>query len=90
MLLVDFESFDVEYHPKCLYDSVKIYNGNEALSATLNKTLCGQTIPYQYISSGSSLVLKFVTDHVVQKKGFQAKISGMLTFFGFSHVISCG
>ena len=77
ILKLEFLTFDVEYHPDCFYDRLTIVDGDGVATPTVNKMLCGSGLLDTFMSSESSLVLKFISDHVVQKTGFKANISGM-------------
>ncbi len=56
------------------YDKFKLYDGPDT-SATLMGNFCGTIItPQMFQSTGSSLTVKFVSDHNVQRKGFLAEI----------------
>ncbi|KAM6953504.1 cubilin [Aplochiton taeniatus] len=68
-----FSSFDLE-RPSgtvCRYDYVKIYDG-DSLSNPLLGTFCGNTLPASVQSSSNFLTVRFVSDGVVQKAGFNA------------------
>ncbi len=54
----------MEEAPDCRYDSLKIIDG-------ANKTeLCGYHLPPLFISKDNRLVLNFITDGSITRKGF--------------------
>ncbi|XP_068604308.1 cubilin [Brachionichthys hirsutus] len=66
-----FTSFELESHPACRYDYVKVYDGDN-LHFPLVGTFCGNFIPSYFVSSGNMLTVHFVTDSSVQRRGFNA------------------
>uniref|UniRef100_A0A4D5RL31 Putative procollagen c-endopeptidase enhancer n=1 Tax=Ixodes scapularis TaxID=6945 RepID=A0A4D5RL31_IXOSC len=72
-----FSAFDVEAsYNSCTYDFVEVFDGSDA-SAPLLKTLCGDQIPGEIISSSDSLLLRFHTDPSTTKSGFVALYSAV-------------
>ncbi|KAJ3611231.1 hypothetical protein NHX12_021247, partial [Muraenolepis orangiensis] len=65
-----FTSFDLEA-AGCRYDYVKVYDGDN-LNAQLVGSFCGSAVPLPFVSSGNFLTVRFLTDGVVQKQGFNA------------------
>ncbi|KAJ4427739.1 hypothetical protein ANN_25392, partial [Periplaneta americana] len=67
-----FESFEVENHDSCVYDYLEVRDG-PSLESPLIGVYCGYKIPHDIRSTGSHLLVKFVSDGSVQKVGFSAK-----------------
>ncbi|XP_067668333.1 serine-rich adhesin for platelets-like [Haliotis asinina] len=73
-LHLSFTEFDVEPHNTCAWDSLTVYDGNSTTAPTL-ATLCGDLdAADSFTSSTHSLCLKFVSDFIVQKRGFNATV----------------
>jgi transposase-like protein len=66
-----FDTFDLEPHDSCAYDYVEIRDG-ETMTSELIGRYCGNRVPSQVLSSGSSMLVKFVSDSDVNKSGFFA------------------
>ncbi|XP_048514923.1 bone morphogenetic protein 1 isoform X1 [Athalia rosae] len=66
-----FQSFEVENHDNCVYDYVEIRDGHSADSPLIG-VYCGYKVPPDIRSTGSQLLVKFVSDASVQKAGFSA------------------
>ncbi len=75
-IIVQFQSFDVEYHSSCNYDWLKIYNGVNT-SAPLIGTYCGANSPGTIEASNAQGALTFVfqSDNSVTKAGWKAVLS---------------
>ncbi|KAI0218535.1 Exoskeleton protein RP43 [Lamellibrachia satsuma] len=69
-----FDSFYLESHSSCRYDSVKIYDGTSA-SARMLGVYCGSNLPADIVSTGNSLYVKFRSDSSVTKAGFRIRYS---------------
>ncbi|KAJ4936742.1 hypothetical protein JOQ06_001328 [Pogonophryne albipinna] len=54
------------------YDFVEVYNGGDELSPMLGK-FCGKIAPSPIISSGSQLLIKFVSDYETHGAGFSVR-----------------
>ncbi|XP_071787824.1 cubilin-like isoform X2 [Asterias amurensis] len=68
-----FSSMDIEPHSSCIYDYIEIYDGADSNSPMLAQRLCGTTPPTDaIISSGSSMLVRFVSDFSVSGDGFVA------------------
>ena len=67
-----FQKFDLEAHSRCAHDRVSIYDGQAINSSQMIARYCGRRIPPDVVSSGSSVVVNFVTDHSVSGEGFFA------------------
>ncbi|XP_029309020.1 neuropilin-1a-like isoform X2 [Cottoperca gobio] len=71
-ILINFNPhFDLEDRD-CKYDFVEVYNGGEELSPMLGK-FCGKIAPSPIISSGSQLLIKFVSDYETHGAGFSVR-----------------
>uniref|UniRef100_A0A8D9B309 Metalloendopeptidase n=2 Tax=Cacopsylla melanoneura TaxID=428564 RepID=A0A8D9B309_9HEMI len=66
-----FQSFEIENHDQCTYDYVEIRDGHAPDSPIIG-TFCGYKLPPDIKSSGTKLMIKFVSDGSVQKPGFSA------------------
>lgn len=66
-----FQSFEIENHDQCTYDFVEIRDGHSPDSSIIG-TFCGYKLPPDVKSSGTKLMIKFVSDGSVQKPGFSA------------------
>ncbi|XP_059901037.1 cubilin [Gadus macrocephalus] len=76
LINLTFDSFDLENSPNCRYDHIKVYDGDN-VNVPLVGSFCGNTVPMPFVSSGNFLTVLFVTDSVVQKRGFNATYRGM-------------
>ncbi|KAK5860395.1 hypothetical protein PBY51_021876 [Eleginops maclovinus] len=71
-ILINFNPhFDLEDRD-CKYDFVEVYNGGDELSPMLGK-FCGKIAPSPIISSGSQLLIKFVSDYETHGAGFSVR-----------------
>ncbi|XP_078029109.1 neuropilin-1a-like isoform X2 [Epinephelus lanceolatus] len=71
-ILINFNPhFDLEDR-ECKYDYVEVYNGGDELSPMLGK-FCGKIAPSPIISSGSQLLIKFVSDYETHGAGFSVR-----------------
>uniref|UniRef100_A0A8C9LFB5 Cubilin n=1 Tax=Pavo cristatus TaxID=9049 RepID=A0A8C9LFB5_PAVCR len=68
---IQFEQFHLEYHPKCNFDYLAVYDGNSSNAKQLGK-FCGNQIPQLISSSGDSVYIKLRTDSSVHGGGFLA------------------
>ncbi|XP_076146859.1 cubilin [Alosa pseudoharengus] len=71
VIVLSFQTFQIESHSTCLYDGVKIFDG-VSMSGNPMATLCGNTIPGKFSTFGPMLV-NFYSDSIVQDKGFLAE-----------------
>ncbi|KAK2531299.1 Cubn [Columba livia] len=69
---IQFEQFHLDYHPKCNFDYVAVYDGNSSNAKQLGK-FCGDQIPQIIHSSGDTVYVKLRTDSSLQGGGFLAK-----------------
>uniref|UniRef100_A0A8D3A256 Neuropilin n=1 Tax=Scophthalmus maximus TaxID=52904 RepID=A0A8D3A256_SCOMX len=71
-ILINFNPhFDLEDRD-CKYDYVEVYNGGDELSPMLGK-FCGKIAPSPIISSGSQLLIKFLSDYETHGAGFSVR-----------------
>ncbi|KAM8839332.1 neuropilin-1a-like [Synchiropus picturatus] len=71
-ILINFNPhFDLEDRD-CKYDYVEVYNGGDDLSPMLGK-FCGKIAPSPIISSGTQLMIKFVSDYETPGAGFSVR-----------------
>uniref|UniRef100_A0A3B4F981 Cubilin n=1 Tax=Pundamilia nyererei TaxID=303518 RepID=A0A3B4F981_9CICH len=70
VVILTFQTFQVEAHSTCLYDGLKIYS--LATSGIPIATLCGTTIPGSFSTFGPML-LHFYSDSVITDTGFMAE-----------------
>ncbi|CAL8311895.1 unnamed protein product [Merluccius merluccius] len=70
-----FISFDLE-DVNCRFDYVKVYDGDN-VNFPLVGTFCGNVLPTPFVSSGNFLTIRFITDSIVQKQGFNATYRAM-------------
>lgn len=71
-ILINFNPhFDLEDRD-CKYDFVEVYNGGDEQSPMLGK-FCGKIAPSPIVSSGSQLLIKFVSDYETHGAGFSVR-----------------
>uniref|UniRef100_A0A672HTS6 Cubilin (intrinsic factor-cobalamin receptor) n=1 Tax=Salarias fasciatus TaxID=181472 RepID=A0A672HTS6_SALFA len=70
VIVVTFQSFQLESHPSCAFDGLKIYDLAAGGSAVA--TLCGTDIPGPFTTFGPML-LHFYSDVVLSERGFLAE-----------------
>ena len=68
-ILVNWAEFDVEYHRRCSYDWVEVFDGPDASSKSLGR-FCNGKLPSAMKSSGNSLMIQLKTDESVNGNGF--------------------
>ena len=69
--------FIVEFSKNCLYDYLEIeeYNSSQAVAKRIGR-FCGYSTPPNIIvSSSNDVILKFVSDATVRKKGMRVRYS---------------
>ena len=70
---LEFSSFEVERHPSCNYDTVRVYDGTyHGNDDNLLAKLCGSDIPADLRSTRNKMTVIFVSDDRSQREGFQA------------------
>ncbi|XP_056007132.1 mucin-22-like isoform X10 [Ostrea edulis] len=71
---LEFVYLNVELDSGICYDYVELYNGSSTSSPLIAK-VCGDTVPTTiYISTGSALTVKFLSDDQQTKTGFYANV----------------
>ncbi|XP_074032807.1 protein tolkin, partial [Leptinotarsa decemlineata] len=68
-----FHSFDLEDHDDCSYDYLEIKDGLNEDSPVLSVS-CGDKLPSDVTSSSNTMLVRFVSDSLVQKGGFTATV----------------
>uniref|UniRef100_A0A4W3J1X0 CUB domain containing protein 2 n=1 Tax=Callorhinchus milii TaxID=7868 RepID=A0A4W3J1X0_CALMI len=90
-ILLTFQHFDLEFHDRCEYDYIQIYNGEAEDRGNLLGTFCGDVSPPYFTSSWHVMSIIFHSDSHVASRGFLARYSkdvcgGVLT--GLSGLLS--
>ncbi|KAH0620767.1 hypothetical protein JD844_021519, partial [Phrynosoma platyrhinos] len=67
-----FEVFDLQSSKGCTADYVKVYDGISKSDKVLLDKTCGTTVPPSVISSKSTMLVEFVSDHRIAGIGFKA------------------
>ncbi|BHF63125.1 Bone morphoproteintic protein 1 [Sparganum proliferum] len=83
-VLLTFESFDLEEETDCLFDYLEIFDGSSECSPMLRK-LCGSRIPTAVASSKNTMTVKFTSDSMNHKNGFNVKFEKVT----YSEVSQC-
>ncbi|KAH9515198.1 hypothetical protein Btru_019491 [Bulinus truncatus] len=78
-LEAEFLDLDVEYQRTCQFDSVYLDSMNCDFQQP--RVLCGDDLPKPIKTTGNLFCLRFVTDVIIQKRGFslKVKISGSVS-----------
>ncbi|XP_065114614.1 cubilin [Paramisgurnus dabryanus] len=73
-----FSTFELEgpVGAFCRYDYVKMYDGDSA-HYPLVGTYCGDVVPAPFISTSNFLTVHFISDGIVQRRGFNATYVAM-------------
>lgn len=71
VLNLTFSTFELESSSACRYDYVKVYDG-DSTNFPLVGTYCGNLIPASFLSSSNFLVIHFVSDGSINRRGFNA------------------
>jgi cubilin len=85
LIKLQFEKFSLEPHPRCEFDYVAIYNGLTINPDNLQQQYCGDRVPPVFLSTGSNIVVNFVTDTSRTGEGFVAQYESV---YGPAH--GCG
>ena len=70
-IVLTFQDFDLEPHKECRYDYVQVRNGGDLDSEIIGK-YCGDNKPDVIKSTGTALLIEFVSDTNTQATGFKA------------------
>ena len=75
-MIVEFQSFNVEYESTCNYDWLKIYDGSST-GASLIGTYCGTDSPgtVEATNDDGALTFEFHSDYSVTESGWKAIVS---------------
>ena len=77
-----FLMLDLQWSPSCTTDYVEVFDGLSLTSTSLGK-FCGSQLPQTVNATGSSMIVKFVTDSSISSSGFIANyFQSMLTVEG--------
>ncbi|XP_053565459.1 embryonic protein UVS.2-like isoform X2 [Bombina bombina] len=71
-VMLTMVAFDVHPSPNCMSDYIKIYDGASKTSPVLLKNSCGSRKRPPLIASANTMLLEFVTDGSLTRKGFKA------------------
>uniref|UniRef100_A0A4W3IDC1 CUB domain containing protein 2 n=1 Tax=Callorhinchus milii TaxID=7868 RepID=A0A4W3IDC1_CALMI len=97
-ILLTFQHFDLEFHDRCEYDYIQIYNGEAEDRGNLLGTFCGDVSPPYFTSSWHVMSIIFHSDSHVASRGFLDSTSsswGLNSMFSHrpvlpdSHTWSC-
>ena len=73
-----FDTFSLESHSNCQYDSLQVFDGSSSRSRSLVTTssskLCGSNRPQNIVSSGNTIHLIFTSDVSVGSSGFRINV----------------
>ncbi|XP_015795561.2 cubilin-like, partial [Tetranychus urticae] len=72
VIKIEFLDFDLEPHPSCGFDFVKLIRGNSSLAQDVIGTYCGSTKPDNVIVRGN-LTIAFRSDTIKSHRGFNIK-----------------
>ena len=68
---IEFVDFNIESHSSCIYDYLKVRDGDNINSNLIGSRLCGTTIPGRIESTGNAMMLQFHSDGSVVRPGFK-------------------
>ncbi|CAB3235739.1 unnamed protein product [Arctia plantaginis] len=86
IVIVNFIYIDLENSFQCYNDYVALYDGRKVNGDKRLALLCGFINSTTVLrSTGNKMVLEFITDSVLQYKGFKAQI-----YFSYSEAAGCG
>ncbi|MBN3307458.1 TSG6 protein, partial [Amia calva] len=71
LILLTFQSFVLEEHRSCKYDSVTVFDGRKAEEQELGR-FCGSELPPLLRSTSSSMIVQMKSDSSLQLDGFSA------------------
>ncbi|XP_032366699.1 cubilin [Etheostoma spectabile] len=87
---LSFTDFELEkVNSNCSHDAVEILDGDNYQAPTIGR-YCGYEIPHPVTSFSNAMVVNFVTDSSVSKKGFQATYSASTSSCGGDLVMESG
>ena len=82
---------DLEAHPRrgCKFDFLRIYDGPSSSSPLLHE-ICGTQLPGSITSTGSSMLVEFISDDEFAWNGFIARYTyGTIMFHYLSYIRCC-
>ena len=68
---IEFVDFNIESHSSCIYDYLKVRDGDNINSNLIGSRLCGTNIPGRIESTGNAMMLQFHSDGSVVRPGFK-------------------
>ena len=71
-----FIEMDIEQSTNCVKDQVTILNGKDENALSLG-SFCGNKLPATIYSSTETIVIKFMSDSSINKKGFNLRYRGL-------------
>ncbi|XP_027132680.1 cubilin, partial [Larimichthys crocea] len=87
---LSFTDFELEMvFSNCSHDAVKILDGDNYQAPSIG-CYCGTEIPHPVTSYSNSLVVNFISDHSISKKGFRATYSASTSSCGGDLVMERG
>ncbi|XP_060950209.1 cubilin [Limanda limanda] len=87
---LSFTDFELEMiYSNCSHDAVEILDGDNYQAPSIGR-YCGLEIPHPLTSFSNSLVVNFISDHSVSRKGFRATYSASTSSCGGDLVMESG
>ncbi|XP_069007315.1 cubilin [Embiotoca jacksoni] len=87
---LSFTDFDLErINSNCSHDAVEILDGDNSQAPPIGR-YCGAEVPHPVTSFSSALVVKFLSDSSVSRKGFTATYSASTSSCGGDLVMESG
>ncbi|KAF6722152.1 Cubilin [Oryzias melastigma] len=87
---LSFTDFELEAtSSNCSHDAVEILDGDNYQAPSIAR-FCGSEVPHPVTSFSSALVVNFITDHSVSRKGFRAVYSASTSSCGGDMVMQSG
>ncbi|XP_078540821.1 astacin-like metalloendopeptidase isoform X2 [Lissotriton helveticus] len=69
---LQFDDFDVQHTADCSADFINVYDGDNTSSPVVLKKACGKLDLPALVSSGSTMLVEFVSDGAISARGFTA------------------
>uniref|UniRef100_A0A3Q3W0B5 Cubilin n=1 Tax=Mola mola TaxID=94237 RepID=A0A3Q3W0B5_MOLML len=86
---LSFTDFELETNLNCSHDAVMIRDGDNYQAPVIGR-YCGFEIPHPVTSFSNSLVVNFISDYSISKKGFRATYSASTSSCGGDLVMESG
>uniref|UniRef100_A0A8C5HD89 Cubilin n=1 Tax=Gouania willdenowi TaxID=441366 RepID=A0A8C5HD89_GOUWI len=87
---LSFTDFDLEkINTNCTHDAVEILDGDNYLAPSIGR-YCGSEVPHPVTSFSNSMVVNFLSDHSVSRRGFRATYSASTSSCGGDLVMESG